>query len=161
MMWLRFVGALLLGCLLQAAASIGRFESLDCFLVLTLICGLTMPSAEARLAAWLTGLTQDALTVGPFGAHAFCLGLVGLLTTQFRELINRQLWQARWTAATCAAIPGTVVLVLYLRWHLGAVGGTFWHGTWLIFATSVLAGLLAGLITGLPAFQASRRRSFY
>jgi len=128
--------------------------AVDLLLALALVCGLTAPAVDARLAACLVGFAQDLDTAGPFGLHALLLGLAVTALTHLREWVNRHLWWARWLVGFVAALPAQFVLELHLRYG---------HGEWgrmLLDAalTSLVAALLAALVTALPTLLRRRGR---
>jgi rod shape-determining protein MreD len=157
MRWWLFAVALLVTFVVQTTARpLVAWSWLDLLLGLALVCGLTAPTPEARLAAFFVGLAQGIGTGGPLGVHALALGLAGLLLTYLREQVNRHLWWVRWLIASAAAGPGQFLVLLHQRflqgdahsWRQMAVGG---------LVTSVVAGLLAAVAVGLPAAYRRRR----
>lgn len=130
---------------------------LDLLLVLALVYGLAAPVADARLAAWFTGLAQDLASTDPLGLHAFVLGLAVLGLTHVREWVNNNLWWARWLVAFTVALPAQLILFLHQRF-LGDAALSWGRIISDSLLTSVVAALLAAAILGLPMLVSSRRR---
>lgn len=132
---------------------------LDLLLVLALVYGLAAPVADARLAAWFTGLAQDLASSGPLGLHAFVLGLAVLGLTYVREWVNHNLWWARWLVAFSVAWPAQLVLCLHQRFLQDAPESALTWGRIISDAllVSVVAALLAAAILGLPMLVGRRR----
>jgi rod shape-determining protein MreD len=130
---------------------------LDLLVVLALVCGLTAPAAEARLAGWIAGFAQDAGTAGPIGLHAFTLGLAILVLTYLREMVNRQLWWVRGLVAFVVAMPAQLLVHLHIRLYQGAslpMYRIFLESA----ATAAAAAVLAALLVGLPGAIRRRQR---
>ena len=130
--------------------------SLDLLLVMALVCGLTAPSVDARLAAWIIGFVQDLDSGSPLGLHAALLALAVWALTLIRDLVNLNLWWGRWLIAALVALPARLVLQLHMRWS---------HGDWprSVFetvVTAVVAGLAASIVVGLPAWWRGRRHRY-
>jgi rod shape-determining protein MreD len=85
----------------------------DLFVAFALLCGLGGPTTDARLAAWIIGLVQDAGGTGPLGIHALGLGLAVVVVTRLRELLNRELWWVRWLLGFLGAWPALWRVPLY------------------------------------------------
>lgn len=136
-------------------------EGVDLFLALALFLGLTASTTDARLAAWCAGFVQDLASGGPVGLHALALGLATLLLTVLRNVVNLQAWWARWVAGALAGLPAQVLIVAYLHYGLGTRLSFVWTAL-SVLVTSLLAGLLATLLTQLPIFlEWDRRRRRY
>ena len=161
MPWGLFTLALLVTYVLQTAA-LARFapEWLDLLLVLALICGLTAPAIEARLAGWLVGFAQDVGSSGPLGLHALALGLAVFALTQFREMINRELWWVRWLAGFIVAWPAQLIIALHERYWQG-VSTSLAALLGQSLATALAASFLAALLLALRALLGRRRRYSY
>jgi rod shape-determining protein MreD len=158
MPWGLFSLALLLAYVLQTAV-LQHFASawLDLPLTLALVCGLMAPTAEARLAGWITGLAQDIGTDSPLGLHAFAAGLAVFALTALRELVNREVWWVRWLAALAVALPAQFLVQLHDRYVQGAAvtwGQMAGHA----LETALVAALLAALAPGLLRLLKRRRR---
>lgn len=160
MPWSIFTASLIVVFLLQTTL-VGRFEtlaSLDLFLVLALVFGLSVPAEDARLGAWLIGFAQDLGSDGALGVHAFSLGIVAIVLTNLRELVQLESWWTRGLVGTLAAVPGMLIYLLHLYlWEghaaasfVGVVGAAAWM--------SLLAAVGASLVTGLPWLVRLRRR---
>lgn len=132
--------------------------AIDLFLVLALLCGLVAPVHDARLAAWAVGLAQDAGGGGVLGLHAFAWGLVGLLLTRMRPVINLRLWWARLLVTLAAALPGELLVLLHARYIEGALALAPGRLVGHCLSTSFLAATLAALITVLPRLHRAARR---
>ncbi len=158
MPWGLFTLALLIVYLVQTTLlRLLGVEPLDLFLALALVCGLTAPAPEARLAGWLTGLAQDIGSDHPIGLQALALGLAVLTLTYLRELVNQHLWWARWLIAFLAALVAQLLVRLDLRFvQHGQLSWAQIAGGSLL--TALLASLLAALLVGLPASVGRRDR---
>jgi rod shape-determining protein MreD len=157
MPWGLYTVALLLVYLAQSAV-LPHFapQWLDLFLAFALVCGLTAPVADARLAAWIAGLAQDIGGDGPLGIHALALGLAAWLLTCVRELANRELWWVRWLAGFITAAPAQLVLQVHARYYQGAA--ISWPGMIGYSLLSALAAsLLAAAVVRLPTLLRRRR----
>ncbi|TWT42373.1 hypothetical protein RAS1_35040 [Phycisphaerae bacterium RAS1] len=136
----------------------GPFLPVDLFLALGLLCGLSMPLHDARLAAWITGFMQGCESIGAIGIHALSIGLAGLLITKFRETINAQVWWGRALAGFLAALPAQLLLLTYRRvWQSAAIGSAG-RIVAMAAAGALIAALLAALAAGLPGLRRRRRR---
>lgn len=136
-------------------------ESVDLFLALAIFLGLTAAMYDARLAAWGVGFVQDLASGGPIGLHALALGGAVWLLTMLRGVVNLQLWWARWFVGVLAALPAQIFLAAYMHYALGARLSPFWT-VLSVLITSLLAALLATLLTQLPLFlEWDRRRRRY
>ena len=159
MNWLGLLAALIVALLLQTTvARMGDLPliDLDLLLVLTLIYGLLAPLHEARLSAWIIGFAADLMTEGPIGVHAFAFGLVGLLLTQMREVINKRLWWGRLLICFLAALSGELLIVFHLRLIQGGQLGTWWHMLASAFSVAMTAALAAALLTLIPSLAPRR-----
>ena len=132
----------------------------DAFLVLALLCGLLAPTHDARLAAWITGLAQDLGSADALGIHAFTLGLTGLLLTWLREIGNVGVWWVRGLAAFLAAWPGQLVYLLHLHYWAGNAAASLWGLVVTATLSSLVAAILATLISALPRLLHRRRRRY-
>ncbi|MBL8879225.1 MAG: hypothetical protein JNG88_08905 [Phycisphaerales bacterium] len=136
-------------------------EGVDLFLALALFLGLTASTSDARLAAWCAGFVQDLAGGGPIGLHALALGTSVWLLTTLRDVVNLQVWWARWVVGALGALPAQVLVVAYLHYGLGTRLSVVWTALSIV-VTSLLAGLLATLLTQLPIFlEWDRRRRRY
>ncbi len=158
MLWALYVLALVLAYLAHTTVPPTWMpEWLDLLLVIALVCGLTAPAAEARLAGWITGLAQDIGTVGPLGLHAFTLGLAALLLTLMRDAVNRTLWWVRSLLAFVAAVPAQVIIVIHYRYYQ-FVESSWWSLLSSALLTAIAAAVIAATITGLPSMMGRKRR---
>jgi len=163
MAWGAFVIALLLAYVLQTGvAGLLAVPHFDAFLVLALLCGLLAPTYDARLAAWITGLAQDLGSADVLGVHAFTLGLTGLLLTWLREVGNVSVWWVRVLAAFLAAWPGQLLALLHLYyWWPGHGSASLWSVIATATLTSLVAAVLAMLISALPRVTRRPRRQHH
>jgi cell shape-determining protein MreD len=161
MAWGGFAIALLLVYLLQTGVAAPlAVPYFDAFLVLALLCGLLAPTHDARIAAWIVGLTQDLGSADALGIHAFTLGLSGLLLTHLRGIGNVGVWWVRGLAAFLAAWPGQIIYLLHLHYWAGPGSATLWNLIVDATLTSLVAAALAMLIHGLPWVLRRRRRRY-
>jgi rod shape-determining protein MreD len=161
MNWTRLLAVLLVAVLLQA--TVGRLVDLplidlDLLLVVVLVCGLSAPASDARLAALLIGFAADLLSGGPMGVNTFAFGVTGLLVTKLREVINRHAWLGRLVIAFLAALAGEAILVLHLCYLQGVDLGGFTKGLLAAGSIAAPAATAAALLTLLPALAPRRRR---
>ncbi|MFH1747563.1 MAG: rod shape-determining protein MreD [Planctomycetota bacterium] len=161
MNWMGLLAALVVTVLLQT--TVCRLEDIplidvDLMLVLALLYGLLAPVNDARIAAWLIGLTCDLTTDGPVGVHALALGLTGLFITQMREVVNQRIWWARALIAFLAALPGQLLIPLHLRYmqNAGANVGSLWAIIISAILISLTAALLLALLTRMPLLSPRR-----
>jgi rod shape-determining protein MreD len=156
MSWGLFAVVLLIVYVLQTAVLPHVAPAwLDLLLALALLCGLTAPAADARLAGWVVGLAQDVGGDGALGIHALGVGLSVLLLTRLREVVNRELWWVRWLAGLVVSWPALLLVQLHDRYLQGAA--LSWPqmlGHALL--TAMIASLVAALVLRLP--RALRRR---
>lgn len=129
---------------------------LDLFLVIALWVGLRADPLDARLAAFAAGLAQSLETAGPFGAHAFALGLTGWLLTLMIDSLNVRAWLPRFVATSLAAAAGQIVLRLYQRAYLEFQFESFGS----LLANALIPALVAaGLVsTATILLDRSRRK---
>jgi rod shape-determining protein MreD len=130
---------------------------IDAFLVMALTGALVLPMQEARIAGWMVGFAQDIPTTGPLGLHALALGLAALGVTHLRDLVNRELWWARWLIAMVSAIPGLLLVRLHERFYQAA-NLSAWQIVATTIVTAFIAGLIAALLPGVPGLFGRRRR---
>lgn len=161
MTWPLF-GILLFVTLVVQTTLVPRVSSaaipVDLLLALGLLCGLSMPLHDARLAAWITGFMQGCESIGSIGIHALSIGLAGLLVTKLRETLNAQVWWGRTLAGLLAAFPAQLLLLTYRRvWQSASLGSA---GQIVVTAVAgaFVAALLAALAAGLPGLGRRRRR---
>jgi rod shape-determining protein MreD len=159
MWWGSFLVTLLVTHLLQTTI-IGFLQVgwIDLYLALAILCGLTMPAHDARLAALLVGLLQDLGTIGPIGVHGFGLGLVGLLATLLRPGFNLLAWYSRALIGLMAAVPGLLVVRLHQILFQRLAWESVWSEVGLVLLTALFATLVATLVTQLPSLGVGRRR---
>lgn len=157
MRWGGFALALLAAYLLQCGVfALWGPDWIDLFLMLALLCGLAAPRHDARIAAWIVGITQDLASPDILGIHALSLGLVGLTLTILREMVNIGYWWPRLIVSFLAAGAGQAVYTVYL-WQHSSAGGFAWDRTllWAV-ATAVAAALTVVLLTELPVLARMR-----
>lgn len=158
MSWGLFILAAVITLVVQAAV-LPLFAPpwLDLLLVLALVCGLGLPSLDARLAGWFSGLATDLGSTGPLGLHAIALGLAVLALTYLRELVNRELWWVRTLIAFMVAWPAQLFIRLHERFFQGATTGweTIVFGSLL---TAAVSAALAAALMGMPSMMTRRRR---
>jgi len=159
MSWLPFALALALTSIVQTAVlPLLGLPWIDLLLVFALVCGLTLPTPDARLAAWVTGFVQDLGSSDALGLHAFTLGLGVLALTYLRELVIRHHWWARFLICVVVAFPSQLIVQVYLRWSQGSVLRMLGES----LVTAVVASLAAALVVGLPlAVGRTARRGAY
>jgi len=158
MRWGPFILILLMAYLLQTALlSHAAPKCVDLLWAVALVCGLTAPAADARLAGWLTGFLQDVGTTGPLGLHALALGLAIMVLTHLRDAVNRELWWVRWLTAALVTLPAQLLIQVHFHYWQGA-WGTWWTMLSQSLSTAVVTGLLAALIVGAPRLLHRRRR---
>jgi rod shape-determining protein MreD len=158
MSWGLFAVALLIVYLLQTAVLPHVAPQwLDLLLAFALLCGLTAPVADARLAGWIIGLAQDVGGDGALGVHALALGLAVLLLTRLREVVNRELWWVRWLAGLVVSWPTQFLVQLHDR-YLQQANLSWPHMLGYTLLTALAASLLAALVLRLPS--ALRRRPY-
>ena len=173
MPWGIFSAALLVVFVLQTALVsyvIGpeSVVSLDLFLVLAGVCALAAPVQDARIGAWIVGLAHDLGSAGsPIGVHALSLGVLALLLTRLREILNQRIFWARAAVAFVAALAAQAVLLLHgaLQTWLSRSPtpqpgrGDGWAELLVPAAlTALAAAILAALVTQLPCLPAWRDR---
>jgi rod shape-determining protein MreD len=158
MSWGLFAVALLIVYLLQTAVLPHVAPQwLDLLLAFALLCGLTAPVVDARLAGWIAGLAQDVGGDGALGVHALALGLTVLLLTRLREVVNRELWWVRWLAGLVVSWPAQLLVQLHDRYLQGAA--LSWpHMLGYALLTALTASLLAAIALRLPS--TTRRRPY-
>ncbi len=158
MAWGLFAIALLIVYLLQTTVLPHVAPQwVDLLLAFALLCGLTAPAPDARLAGWIVGLAQDVGGDGALGVHALVLGLAVLLLTRLREVVNRELWWVRWLAGFVVSWPTQLLGELHDRYLQGAAHS--WpHMLGYALLTALTASLLAALVLRLPS--AFRRRPY-
>lgn len=160
MAWSLFAFALTLVYLAQTAVLpyLG-VTWLDGLLVVALVCGLTAPTAEARLAGWITGLSRDIGGTGPVGLHALALGLATLVLTYLRDLVNREVWWVRALVAFAVAWPAQLLVRLHERYFQGAAL------PWVVllagsFGVALVAAVIASVVPRVPALFGRRPRHY-
>jgi rod shape-determining protein MreD len=131
-------------------------ESVDLLLALALVCALTAPVLDARLAGWCAGFAQDIGGAHPLGLHAFALGLVALVMTYLRDLVNQQLWWARWLLMFVVTFPAELLIHLHLY---AARGPLIWSAAiGDALATTVVAATLVTILLALAGRLLTRGR---
>jgi hypothetical protein len=136
-------------------------RSVDLFLALALICGLSAPAADARLAAWVCGLARDlAGAPAELGLHSLTLGLTGLILVWMRDSGGGAVWWTRLVCCVLAAWAGRFVYSLLAAMVAGTGSATAWthiaESFWIAPVSSVLA--LLGMT--LPSLFFGRRRRY-
>ena len=161
MAWGGFAVALLLAYLVQTGvAAVLNVPHFDAFLLVAVLCGLLAPTHDARIAAWITGLVYDLGSADVLGIHAFTLGLTGLLLTWLREMGNVGVWWVRGLAAFLAAWPGQLIYLLHLHYWAGNAAASLWGLVVTATLSSLVAAILATLISALPRLIHRRRRRY-
>jgi cell shape-determining protein MreD len=161
MAWGGFALALVLAYLVQTGVAAAlHLPYFDAFLLVAVLCGFLAPTHDARLAAWITGLAQDLGSADALGIHAFTLGLTGLLVTWLREVGNVGVWWVRGMAAFLAAWPGQLVYLLHLHYWTGHASSSLGRLIVTATLTSLVAAVLATLISTAPWLLHRRRRHY-
>lgn len=148
MPWGVFAAALLLAYLAQTAV-LGALnvQVVDLFLALTLICGLLMPTQEARLGAWIIGFLQDVGSSGSLGLHAVALGLTALVLTRTRGTVNQYFWGGRLVLGFLVSVPGQLLILLHQCFWQGAWLGSLWQMLGTALLISFIAAAAMTLLT--------------
>ncbi len=101
---------------------------------------LTIPRHRAIMFALVAGMTQEALSAGPFGISALAYGMLAWLITGMRDALDRDLPWVQMGAGALASIAVAVVATFVVGVSVGAV-----------FKMAFVASL-SGLITVLLFF---------
>lgn len=161
MPWLWFALVLAATWVVQTSLLEHVWPAVDLFVVLALILGFSAPTYDARIAAWICGFAQDLGSESQLGIHAVALGLTGLVVTQLREQIFRQVFVTRLVTGLLAAIPGQIVIEAY-RWLIQkAPTGTIGSVVVSVLMVSVVSAVLAATCLQLPVWLGRSNRYRY
>ena len=103
---------------------------------------LTFRRGNALLLALMAGFTQDALSAAPFGLTALAYGIVALLLTATRDVLDRDIPPYQFAAGALTAAAASIAACFVLGFS---------------FKILLVAGL-AGLITPFFFFAADYTR---